>query len=267
MEKKTLPFATLHGRSALITGGASGIGRAIALAMAQAGARIAVLDIVAERRADDEPWIAEAVEALGGEIEIAAADVSDEANVDAGLARIARRFPHIDILVNNAGLIANFGTLETMDRSAWDRELAVNLSGAFALAKRVVPAMAERGWGRVITLSSCAAWCGSPVQVGYAATKAGLIGLSNTLARAYGPNGVTSNAILPGFVSTRLVNAHFPKEERARVERAVAIRRFVAPEEVAAVAVFLASPAAAAINGAAIPIDGGMALSAGNIDG
>jgi NAD(P)-dependent dehydrogenase (short-subunit alcohol dehydrogenase family) len=164
-------------------------------------------------------------------------------------------------------LIANFGGLETLPLEAWEREIAVNLTGAFLLARRLVPDMAARGWGRVVIMSSCAAWTGSPVQVGYGATKAALIGLSNTIARAYGPRGVTANAILPGFVSTPLVNAHFPPQERARVEAAVPLRRFVSPEEVAALAVFLSTPAAAGINGASIPVDGGMALSAGNIDG
>jgi NAD(P)-dependent dehydrogenase (short-subunit alcohol dehydrogenase family) len=260
-------YRPLDGRVAVITGGLNGIGRAITHRLALAGATVAVLDIAASDGSTEVASLTLEVNEMGARLVIEQVDITDNVALLASLARVSRDLGDPDILISNAGLIANFGTLETLPDEAWARELAVNLTGAFQVARAAVPAMAAKGWGRVIFLSSCAAWTGSPVQVGYAPTKAGLVGLSHTIARSYGPKGVTANAILPGFVSTDLVNAHFPAEERQRVEAAVPIRRFVTPDEVAELVLFLASPQAAAMNGTAIPIDGGMALSAGNIDG
>jgi len=261
---------SLQGKVALVTGAARGIGRAIALELAQAGARVAVADIRLGRyegeryyrisrrvSGDDEdvPTVA-AIEGAGGQAIGIELDVSNAAQVKQAVARVGRDLGAVDVLVNNAGIVSNLGTIAEMSREAWDHELAVNLSGGFSCIQATVPSMAERGWGRIINLSSVAAEMPSPMQPAYAASKAGVIALTKTVAKAYARQGVTCNAILPGLIATPLA-VSMPEAWRSLMVQQMPAGRMGTPTELAAVAAFLASPAASFVNGAAIPVDGG----------
>ena len=261
---------SLHGKVALVTGAGRGIGRAIALELAQAGAMVAVGDIhlakyQGERyyrlsrrvsgEEEDVPTV-EAVAQLGSRAIGLEFDVADSAQVQDAVTRATGELGAIDILVNNAGIVNNIAPIEQMPRAAWDRELAVNLTGGFSCIQATVPAMAERGWGRVINISSVAAEWPSPLQPAYAASKAGVIALTKTVAKEYADRGVTSNAVLPGLIGTPLALS-MPEEMRALMLRQVPAGRLGQPSEIAAVVAFLASPAASFVNGAAIPVDGG----------
>lgn len=262
---------SLEGRVALVTGAGRGIGRAIALALASAGAAVAVGDVRLEpyrgeryyrlsRRVSDASEeavpTAEAAKALGAESLGVEFDVADAAAVSEAIARVTAELGPVDVLVNNAGIVNNVAALDEMPREAWDRELAVNLSGGFSCIQATVPGMAERGSGRVVNISSIAALAPSPTQAAYAASKAGVIALTKAVARQYGGRGVTCNAVLPGLIATPLVRS-MPDALRRAWLRDVPAGRIGATDDVAALVAFLASPAAAFINGAAIPVDGG----------
>jgi NAD(P)-dependent dehydrogenase (short-subunit alcohol dehydrogenase family) len=188
------------------------------------------------------------------------ADVANPADVEAMVERVWNELGPIDVLVNNAGIVDNVAPLERMSHTAWARELAVNLSGAFNLIQAVVPEMARRQWGRIVNVSSVAALGGLHHQAGYAASKAGLLGLTKTVALEYGRRGITCNVVLPGLIATPLVLA-MPEEIRESAVAATPARRLGEPAEVAHLIAFLASERAAFINGAEIPVDGGMRLN------
>ncbi|HUI26893.1 MAG TPA: SDR family NAD(P)-dependent oxidoreductase [Candidatus Kryptonia bacterium] len=261
---------SLHGKVALVTGAARGIGRAITLELARAGATLAVGDVhLAKYRgeryyrlsrrisgSDEDVPTAEAATQLGARAMAVEFDVADENQVQQAVARIGDELGAIDVLVNNAGIVNNMAPIATMAREAWDRELAVNLSGAFSCIQACVPRMAERGWGRVINISSVAAETPDARQPAYAASKAGVLALTKTVAKEYGGRGVTCNAVLPGLIATPLVMS-MPDALRAAMVRNVPAGRLGATAEIAAVVAFLAGPAASFVNGAAIPVDGG----------
>lgn len=231
---------------ALVTGAAQGLGRAIAAELSRAGFRVAAADVAPE------------VEAVARELQALPLvfDVADPAAVRAGVAALGR----VDVLVNNAGLVANIAKVEEMTFEAWQRELGVNLTGAFNCIQAVLPGMVERRHGRIVNISSVAALGGLAKQVGYAATKAGLLGLTKTVALEHAKNGITCNAILPGLMATERVLA-MPEEIRQRALQQIPARRVGQPEEVAAAVRFLVSEEAAYFNGAELPIDGGMHLT------
>ncbi len=265
----------LQGRVALVTGASRGIGRAIALALGRAGASVAVGDVhlakfegeryyrLSKRVSGDEEDVptVDAVRALGTSAIALEFDVSSETQVRDAVATVAGELGPIDVLVNNAGIVNNIATVADMSREAWDRELAVNLTGGFSCIQATAPGMAERGWGRIVNMSSIAAERPSPRQPAYAASKAGVIALTKTVAKTYGARGVTCNAILPGLIGTPLVRS-MRAEVRAAILRQVPAARLGEPSEIAAVAVFLASPAAAYVNGVALPVDGGFLTGA-----
>jgi len=249
----------LEGKVALITGAARGIGRATALALAEEGADVGLADILSEIEET-----AAAIVKMGRRAAAAIFDISDPAQVHTGVETIRNSLGPIDILVNNAGIVNNIAPLARMSQEAWQRELAVNLSGAFNMIQEVIGSMAARKWGRIINVSSVAALGGLHYQAGYAATKAGLIGLTKTVALEYGRAGITCNAILPGLIGTELVNA-MPAEI---LEAAVAVtptRRLGTTTEVGQLITFLASDRAAFINGAEIAIDGGLRLNTSSL--
>ena len=236
---------------ALVTGAARGLGYAIAVALQASGARVVLADV--------SPTVNEAAEAIGaaGAIQM---DVAQYPAVETALTSINERYGAPDILVNNAGITTNIARTDRMEPAAWERELAVNLNGPFYLTRLVLPSMKEKGWGRIINISSTAATGGLSRQSGYAASKAGLLGLTRTVALEFAPYGITCNAILPGLIETEKVG-ELPHDIReAAIERIPAGRTGI-PEEVAALVAFLASPLAGYINGVAIPIDGGAALN------
>ena len=264
---------TLNGRIALITGAARGIGRATALALASAGADIVVGDAHLAKfdneryyrlrtrtsGADEDVSTADAVRALGRRASAIQFDVADEAACIAAVDQALTELGHIDILVNAAGIVNNIAPLASMTRASWDHELSVNLSGAFTLIQRCAPLMAERGWGRIVSIASVGLLSGMATQVAYAASKAGLLGLTRSVTQAYAAQGVTCNAVLPGMIATPLVRS-MPDNARAAALQSAPARRLGLPEEVAAVIAFLCSDGAAYINGASIPVDGGLSL-------
>jgi NAD(P)-dependent dehydrogenase (short-subunit alcohol dehydrogenase family) len=271
----------LSGRVALVTGGARGIGRGIALALAEAGADVAIADAHPapfageqyyrlRRRvsgAEEETPTAEAVRALGRRAHTVQLDVADAEAVVRGAADVAAALGPIDVLVNNAGIVNNIARIAEMKPEAWERELRVNLSGAFHTVRAVVPAMAARGWGRVINIASVAALKPSAGQPAYSASKAGVVAFTQSVAQEFGRGGVTANAVLPGLIGTPLVLS-MPEPIRARSIAQIPIARLGTPADIGALVAFLASPAAGFITGTAIPCDGGLLGAAlGGLDG
>lgn len=242
---------SLIGQTALVSGAARGIGRAIALRLARDGADVGIVDLnpAAEETAD-------LVRALGRKACAVQADISDPAQTRAAVAGIAQELGAVSLLVNNAGIVNNIATVEKMTDEAWEKEIGVNLTGAFNLVRAVVGGMAERGYGRIVNISSVAARGGLARQVGYSATKAGLLGLTHTVALEYARKGVTCNAVLPGMVETENVKA-MPQEIREAAMAATPVRRFGEPDEIAALVAFLFGPEAGYITGAEIDISGG----------
>jgi len=252
---------SLSGKVALVTGAAQGIGRAIALKLAHDGADLALLDM-----SDGIDDTAAEIGALGRSTATAEADVSDPAAVAAAVQSFVAALGPVDILINNAGVTKNIAPVDRTAAEDWEREIAVNLSGPFNLIHAVVKPMAERGWGRIVNISSVAARGGLHYQAGYSASKSGLLGLTHTVTLEYARYGVTCNAVLPGVVETAAVKAMPDLVKQAAIKTAAA-RRLGQVEEVADLVGFLASDNAAYITGAEIDIDGGarlMGLSLGS---
>lgn len=257
-QRKARPTRTglvLVGKIAVVTGASRGIGRAIALALARSGADVAVCchtaDIFAER-------VRNQVLRLGRKSECYAHNIADPAEVEKLHAEVIRDFGRVDILVNNAGITCD-RPFQKMTKLMWDAVLDVDLDGVFLVTKQFLDEMAERGWGRVINLSSVIGEVGSLGQVNYAAAKAAVIGFTKALAREYARKGVTVNAVAPGFIKTQRTES-IPAAALDAVVQTTPVGRLGMPEEVAAGVVYLASPAAAFVTGHVLDINGGFAL-------
>ena len=253
----------LEGRAALVTGGASGIGRAIATELTARGARVAVVDLDG---AGAEAVAAGLASGGGGAVAFQC-DVSDTDACQRVAADAASAIGPIDILVNDAGL-QHVSPIEAFPIERWTYIISVMLVAPFVLTRAVLPAMYERGWGRVINLGSIHSLVASPNKSAYVAAKHGLLGLTRTAALEAGPHGVTVNAICPAYVRTPLIVSQLQNTARAEgiepeevIEKVMlapaAIRRLIEPEEVAAYAAFLCTDAAASITGSAQVMDGG----------
>ncbi len=269
----------LSGRVALVTGASRGLGRAISVALAEAGADVVLTDILVEDAFDSREMsgysplaaffsqtdgvytksTAEDIRLSGRRSMALRMDVTSPDEIRDVIARVKDELGPVDILVNNAVIMDNFGLIEKQRPDLWERDLKVNLTGAFNCIQAVWPDMKERQWGRIVNISSFVAIMGAFAQPSYGASKAGLLGLTRSMALEGARSGITANAILPGFIQTEAVKLHDP----GKLERITArcpMQRLGHPEEVASLAVFLASDAAAYITGAAIPVTGGMDL-------
>ncbi|MBP8952177.1 MAG: 3-oxoacyl-[acyl-carrier-protein] reductase [Armatimonadetes bacterium] len=248
----------LDGKSALITGASRGIGRAIALAFARAGCDVAInyVNVPDRDNAAEAGQVADEIRALGSEAFCVEADVTDLDAVEEMAAAVIDRFGKLDILVNNAGITAD-STLKKLSKDAWDRVLAVNLTGAFHCTRAVIEHMRERQSGRVISLASVVALSGNIGQANYAASKAGLIGFTKSLAREVARRNITVNAIAPGFINTEMVQA-MPAPALEQTLASIPMGRLGEAEEIADAAVFLASDAAKYITGHVLSVNGGL---------
>ena len=243
------------GRVALVTGASRGIGRATAIALGRTGMRVAV------GFAEDEAAARATVDAVvgaGGAARPVAIRVEDADAVDAAFTAVESELGPVEVLVNNAGITAD-GLVMRMKDEAWDRVLAVDLTGAFHTIRRATPKMMRARFGRIVNVSSVVAHTGGAGQANYGAAKAGLVGLSRSVARELGGRGITCNVVAPGPIATEMTAAMGP-EWLATVGALVPVGRAGTPEECAAAIVFLASDAAAYVTGAVVPVDGGLGM-------
>ena len=243
----------LRGQTALVSGASRGIGRAIALKLAAAGANLALVYANNSSQAEET---AQAIAALGVQARRYACDVADFSQVKTVVAQVKADFGSLEILVNNAGIIKD-QPLALMSEESFDRVLAVNLKGAFNLCRQAAPLMMRQRRGRIINITSIAGIIGNAGQANYAAAKAGLIGLTKTLARELAPRGICCNAIAPGFILTDMTS-HLPED--LPLLQQIPLGRPGLPEEVAELALFLAGDKAAYITGEVIRVDGGLAM-------
>jgi 3-oxoacyl-[acyl-carrier protein] reductase len=245
----------LKGRSALVTGASGVIGRAVAVALAEAGARVVC---AYGGDADGARETAKLVEKVGAEAILAQADLTD---ADGPKSLLAAAGPEgLDILVNNAGMTRDGLALRMRDED-FARVIEVNLVAAFRCSREVLRGMLKRRWGRIISISSVAGLIGNPGQVNYAASKAGLIGMSLSLAKEVAQRGVTVNVVAPGFVPSRMTDA-MTEEARQAIIGAVPMGRLGTPEDVAAAVRFLAGPQAGYVTGQVLAVDGGLSMGA-----
>jgi 3-oxoacyl-[acyl-carrier protein] reductase len=269
----------LSGRVALVTGGSRGLGRADALTLARAGADVVIADILVESEAESEATdsygalatvarqqglvyseqTAREIQELGRRSAAIRCDVTDRTEVAATVERVVAELGSVDILINNAGTLDHAAQFEQQRPELWERDLRVNLTGAFNCAQAVWPHMKERGWGRIVNMASVAGTLGGFGQASYSTTKAGLIGLTKTLALEGGRHGITANAIVPGIIGTEafhMANA----EMNERIARRTVFKRPGDPQDIANAIAFLCSDLASYITGIELNVSGGIEL-------
>lgn len=245
-------MGNLQGRIALVTGASQGIGHAVALELARNGAVVGLA-------ARNESKLAEAaaeIAAAGGQAAVFAMDVANAESIRAGAKAVLDRFGKVEILVNNAGITRD-GLMLRMKRGDWDDVLSANLTGAFLLTQALLGPMLKNRWGRIVNLSSVVGRTGQAGQANYAASKAGLIGLTRSMAREFASRGVTVNAVAPGYIETPMT-AVLDEKQRAAMMEQIPVGRAGTAEEIAQAVVFLASDAAAYITGHVLDVNGGM---------
>ncbi|TMM17036.1 MAG: SDR family oxidoreductase [Actinobacteria bacterium] len=268
----------LSGRVAFVTGGSRGLGRADALTLARAGADVVVADLLVESQLSEETdrygalatvarqqglvhteETVRDIEAMGRRALAVRCDVTDRAEVDAAVGRAVDELGSLDILVNNAGTLDHVAQFHEQSRELWERDLRVNLTGAFNCTQAAWPHMKARGWGRIVNMASVAGTLGGFGQASYSTTKAGLLGLTKTLAMEGGRHGITCNAIVPGVIETEafeMANAAMNE----RIVKRTALRRPGEPQEIANVVAFLCSDLAAYVTGIELNVSGGVEL-------
>jgi 3-oxoacyl-[acyl-carrier protein] reductase len=245
----------MGGRVALVTGGSRGIGAAVARSLASEGHRVAVT--FATDKAGAENVVAD-LEATGSSALAVEADVRNPDAVDAAFAAVEDAWGPVEVVVANAGVTAD-GLLVRMGDEQWTDVVRTSLDGAFFTIRRAVPRMMRARWGRVVAVSSVAGSMGSAGQVNYAAAKAGLVGLTRSVARELASRNVTANVVEPGPITTAMTES-LPQDRRDELARQVPLGRFGTPEEVAAAVSFLCSDAAGFVTGAVVPVDGGLGM-------
>jgi 3-oxoacyl-[acyl-carrier protein] reductase len=243
---------SLNGKTALVTGAAQGIGRDIALALATDGADVAICDVnleAAQKTAAD-------IEAKGRKSLALKANVAASADVTAMIDQVVEKFGKIDILVNNAGITRD-GLILRMKDEDWDLVLSINLKGSFLCTKAALKYMTKQRTGTIINIASIVGAMGNAGQANYVASKAGLIGLTKTIAREYANRGITANAVAPGFIDTAMTKA-LSENVRQELAKQIPMGKLGTPEDVANAVRFLASPWASYITGQVIHVNGGM---------
>ena len=268
----------LAGRVALVTGGSRGLGRADALTLARAGADVVVADLLVESELSEDTdrygalatvarqqglvhteETVEEIRGLGRRSLAVRCDVTDRVQVDAAVARAVDELGSVDILVNNAGTLDHVGQFHNQSPELWERDLRVNLTGAFNCAQAVWPHLQARGWGRIVNMSSVAGTLGGFGQASYSTTKAGLLGLTKTLAMEGGRHGITANAIVPGIIGTEAFHmANAAMNER--IANRTVFKRPGEPQDIANAIAFLCSDLAAYITGIELNVSGGVEL-------
>lgn len=244
---------TLTGKTAIVTGGSRGIGRAVCIALAEMGANIALIYAGNAEKAEETLQL---LSAYPVQAKAYCCNVADFDATKATISEIHKTFGSIDICVNNAGITKDKLML-SMKPEEFAAVIDINLTGAFNVLKQVYPVMAKQRSGKIINVSSVAGLMGNAGQVNYAASKAGLIGMTKSIAKELAPRGICCNAIAPGFIATDMTEAF---QNQPEVMNAIPLKRMGKPEEVAALVAFLASPNADYITGEVIRIDGGMAM-------
>jgi len=243
----------LKDKVAIVTGGLQGIGKAICKRFLESGAKVAIFDVIEEPAADIAQLIKE------GEVLLFKVDVSDLAMVKKAVDKVIDKLSHIDILVNNAGITRDKLILR-MGEEDWDSVIQVNLKGAFNCIKAVSPLMLRRRKGSIINISSIIGLRGNAGQANYAASKAGLIGLTKSCAREFATRGITVNAVAPGFIQTKMTEKLIEKGEDKQLISQIPLGRVGSPEDVASLVEYLASDAASYITGEVIRVDGGLSM-------
>jgi 3-oxoacyl-[acyl-carrier protein] reductase len=268
----------LSGRVALVTGGSRGLGRADALTLARAGADVAIADILVESDASEETdrWgslatvartqglvytesTAEEIRAMGRRSLALKCDVTDRDQVAAAVARTVDELGSLDILINNAATLDHVGQFQDQSPELWERDLRVNLTGSFNCAQAVWPHMKEGGWGRIVNMASVAGTLGGFGQASYSTTKAGVLGLTRTLAMEGGRHGITANAIVPGVIGSEAFHMANPVMNERIVARTV-FKRPGEPQDIANAIAFLCSDLASYVTGVGLYVSGGIEL-------
>jgi 3-oxoacyl-[acyl-carrier protein] reductase len=242
----------LSHRTALVTGASQGIGRAIALRLAERGARV----VLAARNVDKLTELAEEIRSRDGQAHPLALDVSQPDQVAAQLAALPADWADVGIVVNNAGITRD-GLFARMDLEQWQQVIDTNLTGAYAVTRELVRGMMRQRFGRILFVSSVVGLMGNAGQVNYAASKAGLVGMAKSLARELGGRQITANVVAPGFIATAMTE-ELPEKVKKEIADSIALRHFGTADDVAAAVVFLASDEAAYVTGEVLNVSGGM---------
>ena len=247
--------AELEGKTALVTGASKGIGAAIALRLAERGARVAVNYNTSEGPAEE---VAEAIRGVGADAITVHADVSDLSQVTAMVERISETWGAVDILVNNAGIIDD-SLLIRMTEKAWDRVIATNLNGTFYCTRSVLRAMVRKRWGRIVNISSVVGIRGNVGQANYSASKAAVLGFTKSLAKEVATRNITVNAVTPGYISTDTVDV-LSQELKDHIMTWIPQSHFGEVDDIAHLVAFICSEKAKYMTGQVISVDGGMAI-------
>jgi 3-oxoacyl-[acyl-carrier protein] reductase len=242
----------MKGHTAVITGGGRGIGKAIAETLARRGVNIVVVDV----NLDIARETADYLRTLGVRSIPARADVSKASDVSAIFETAAKEFEKVEILVNNAGITKD-GLLMRMREEDWDAVININLKGTFLCSKEAVRLMSKQRYGRIINIASIVAFMGNPGQANYSASKAGIVGLTKTVAKEYAGRGITSNAVAPGFITTAMTDA-LPENVKTEMMKSIPMNRFGAVDDVANAVAFFAANESGYITGQVIHVNGGM---------
>jgi 3-oxoacyl-[acyl-carrier protein] reductase len=240
------------GKIALVTGASRGIGEAIAKRLASEGATV----LVAARSVEALQRVVEEIEAAGGKASALTLDLADAASIEAAVKTALAAHGEIHVLVNNAGVTED-NLILRMGRDAWDRVLATNLTGVFLLTQAVIKGMVRKRYGRIVNVTSVVGLMGNAGQANYAASKAGLIGLTKSVARELASRNITCNAVAPGFIATAMTEK-MTDAAREALSKQIPLERLGAPDEVAAAAAFLASDEAGYITGTVVNVSGGL---------